>query len=355
MDAAHHAPGFMTTNRRRMRLPAAIIALAVALVPGLLAGCGADGTPTGTTVPTPPAEVSLVLDWFPNADHAGIYMALSQGLDEAAGADITPSVPSDPTTTLTVVAAGKRDLGITYAPELIIARAQGIPVKAVGAIVQVPLNSIMARTDRGISRPRDLEGKLVGIAGVPSDRALLDTVVRADGGDPSKVRTKVVGYSLAPALAAGTVDAVIGAYWNIEGPDLRLKGVPITIMRLEDHGVPRYDELVLVASEDAIRDRPAAIRAALAGIARGQVAAAADAPAAVRALEQANPDIARAPLLDQVRATLLALLPDGGSPLHMDAERWDDLATWMRANGLVDRDVVGSDAIDTSLLPDGSR
>jgi putative hydroxymethylpyrimidine transport system substrate-binding protein len=332
------------------------LAAAIALVPALVAGCGGgdDAAPASSTAAAV-QDVSLALDWFPNADHAGIYVAKAKGLDTQAGADIAPSVPSDPTTTLTAVAAGKKDLAITYAPELLIARAKGVPVKAVGAIAQVPLNSIMARSDRGIERPRDLEGKVVGIAGVPSDRALLDTVVAADGGDPSKVTTKVVGYSLAPSLAAGKVDAVIGAYWNIEGPDLRMKDVPVTVMKLDDHGVPRYDELVLVASEDAIRDKPAALRAALAGIAAGQSAAVADAGAAVAALEKANPDIAKKVLPAQVSDTIPALVPEGSAPLRMDAAQWEALATWMREKGLLTGEATGSDAIDTSLLPEASR
>ncbi len=343
--------------RHRSRIIALVSALALA--PALIAGCGSSGAPeagsTGTGATTAAQDVSVVLDWYPNADHAGIVVAEAAGLDAAAGADITTSVPSDPTTTLTTIAAGKKDLGITYAPELLIARSKGVPVKAVGAIAQVPLNAIIARSDRGITRPRDLEGKVVGVAGVPSDRALLDTVVAADGGDPSRVQTKVVGYSLSPSLAAGKVDAIIGGYWNIEGPDLRAKNVPITIMKIDDYGVPRYDELVLVASEDAIRDRPGAIRAALAGIAAGTTAAVSDARAAVTALEKANPDIARSVLPAQVADTLPALLPDGGAPLAMDGGQWDALAEWMTQTGLVDTPVSGSDAIDTSLLPEGSR
>ncbi len=338
------------------RKPLIALAAAIALVPALVAGCGGgdDAAPASSTAASV-QDVSLALDWFPNADHAGIYVAKAKGLDTKAGADIAPSVPSDPTTTLTAVAAGKKDLAITYAPELLIARSKGVPVKAVGAIAQVPLNSIMARSDRGIERPRDLEGKVVGIAGVPSDRALLDTVVAADGGDPSKVTTKVVGYSLAPSLAAGKVDAVIGAYWNIEGPDLRMKDVPVTVMKLDDHGVPRYDELVLVASEDSIRDKPAALRAALAGIAAGQSAAVADAGAAVAALEKANPDIAKKVLPAQVSDTIPALVPEGSEPLRMDAAQWEALATWMREKGLLKGEATGSDAIDASLLPEASR
>ncbi|MSO44443.1 MAG: hypothetical protein EXQ74_03895 [Thermoleophilia bacterium] len=337
-----------------IRTPKLLAILAsLAILPALVAGCGGDADVGTVTVA--PQDVSLVLDWFPNADHSGIYVAMAAGLDMTAGADITASVPSDPTTTLTQVAAGRADLAITYAPELLIARQKGIPVKAVGAIAQVPLNAIIARTDRGITRPRDLEGKVVGITGVPSDRALLDTVVTADGGDPTKVTTKIVGYSLSPMLAAGTVDAVIGAYWNIEVPDLRRKGVPVTVLKLDDYGVPRYNELVLVASEDIIVRRGTALRAALAGIAQGQRTAVADPGAARSALVAANPDIATGPLADQIAATLSALIPDGSTPLHMDSGQWDALADWMRANRLLTGQSAGSDAIDTTLLPEESR
>lgn len=338
---------------RILRLALVASAL-IALPVGLTACGGGNDTASGTTA-TAVQDVSLVLDWFPNADHAGIYTGLSQGLITKAGAVLTPSVPSDPATTLTIVAAGKSDLGITYAPELLIARAKGVPVKAVGALIVHPLNSIIARSDRGISRPRDLEGKTVGITGVPSDRVLLDTVVRNDGGDPAKVDTKVVGYTLSPALAAGKVDAIVGAYWNIEGVDLTHKGVPITVFRLEDHGVPDHDELVIVASEDTIRERPQAIRAALAGIAAGQTAASANPTAARAALVKANPDIAKGVLTQQIAATLPLLAPAGRGPLGLLPATWDALATWMRDNGLLKGDQPGSSAVDTSLLPEGSR
>ena len=210
LPAPGHAPGRPLTDHptEGIAVPrisrAVAIALAAIAVPVALAGCGGDATTgAGTTGTAAPQDVSLALDWYPNADHAGIEVALHDTLAAAQGVNVDQSVPSDPTTNLTQAAAGKKDLVLTYAPELLIARAKGIPVKAVGAVVPVPLNSILARTDRGITTPKDLEGKTVGIAGLPSDTALLDTVVRSAGGDPAKVQTKVVGYSLSPALAAG--------------------------------------------------------------------------------------------------------------------------------------------------------
>ncbi len=329
------------------------IALAAIAVPVALTGCGSDSGATGTS--TGPAEdVSLALDWYPNADHAGIEVALHDKIAAAQGVNVDQSVPSDPTTNLTQAAAGKKDLVLTYAPELLLARAKGIPVKAVGAVVPVPLNCILARTDRGINTPKDLEGKTVGIAGLPSDTALLNTVVRNAGGDPAKVKTKVVGYSLSPALAAGKVDATIGEYWNIEVPDLTAKGVTVKVFKLEDNGVPTYDELVLAAGEDTIKERPEAIRRALAAFAQGTTTAQGSPAKARAALLAENPDIAKGPLAAQLAATLPVLVANG-KPLGMDGAQWDALAKWMKDTGQVTTDVSGSGAIDTTLLPEGSQ
>ncbi|MEI7521650.1 MAG: ABC transporter substrate-binding protein [Thermoleophilia bacterium] len=330
-----------------------VIAISAVAIPITLAGCGG-GSTAATSASTGTEQVSLALDWYPNADHAGIETAIVGGIAAREGVEIDPSVPSDPTTNLTQAATGKKDLVITYAPELLIARAKGIPVKAVGAVVPVPLNSIIARSDSGITTPKDLEGKTVGIAGVPSDAALLDTVVRSAGGDPSKVQTKVVGYSLAPALAAGKVDAIIGGYWNIEVLGLRAKGVPVTVFRLEDYGVPTYDELVLAAGEDTIRDHPEAIRRALAAVATGTTTAQGDPAAAKAALITANPDIAKGLLAAQLAATLPVLVAHG-KPLGMSPAQWDALAKWMKAKGLLTTEESGSAAVDTTLLPEASK
>ncbi len=244
-------------------IPALIALVVVAAT--LLAGCGegpaegADGT----------RSADLVLDWFPNADHAGIYTAIAGGHMADSGVDLVPEVPSDPAAALKQVGAGRAPFAVSYEPEVLLARSQGIPVVAVAALVGTPLNAVIVRGDRGIARPRDLEGRTVGISGLPSDRPLLDTVVRADGGDPAKVRTRSVGFNLSPALAAGRVDALVGAYWNIEAPELERRGVPVDVFRLERFGVPAYDELVLVTSDEIARDDPALVRAVVRGSPRG--------------------------------------------------------------------------------------
>ena len=245
--------------RRPLLLVCAVLALAAGAV-----ACGGDSDSAADA-----QKVNLVLDWFPNADHAGIYGAMGEGYFADEGLDVTPTVPSDPAASLKQVGAGKAPFAISYEPEVLLARSQGVPVVAVGAIVTHPLNAVIARTDRGISRPRELEGKTVGATGLPTDRPLLDAVVRSDGGDPAKVKLRNVGFNLAPALAAGKVDAVIGAYWNIEGVQLERQGIPVESFRLEQNGVPDYDELVVVTSDEVARKQPELVRAFLRGAAQG--------------------------------------------------------------------------------------
>jgi putative hydroxymethylpyrimidine transport system substrate-binding protein len=321
--------------------------LALAACGALVAGCGDDG-------PEPPADaesVELILDWFPNADHAGVYGAVEEGYFAEEGLDVRPTVPSDPSAALKQVGAGRAPFAISYEPEVLIARSQGVPVVAVGAVIPHPLNSVIVRDDRGISDPKDLEGKTVGIAGVPSDRPLLDAVVRSAGGDPSKVRVRTIGFTLSPALAAGKVDAVIGAYWNIEQVELEKQGVDVTALRLEENGVPDYDELVIVTNDETARDRPDLVRAFLAGLRAGQDWAATDQTGAVEHLVAANEDLDPETLAEQVRATADLLSPPDEPTLNVDPAEWAAFADWMDENGLLTEPVDVGAVVTDEFLP----
>ncbi len=331
---------------RRTLLPlAAVLAACAALV----AGCGGDddGEPAAGSEP-----VTLILDWFPNVDHAGIYGAVEEGYFADEGLDVSPEVPSDPTAALKQVGAGRAPFAISYAPEVLLARSQGVPVVAVGAVITHPLNSVIARTDRGIDGPEDLEGKTVGAAGVPSDRPLLDAVVRSSGGDPAQVRVRNIGYTLSPALAAGRVDAVIGAYWNVEQVELEEQGVDVRAFRLEEHGVPDYDELVVVTSDEVARERPELVRAFLAGLRRGQDWAATDQGAAVEHLVAANEDLDAGIVARQLRLTAPLLSPADGPTLGVDPAEWAAFADWMRENGLLTEPVDVGAVVTDEFLPE---
>lgn len=331
----------MTPRRALALIAAAVACLAV------VAGCGGDG---GGGEPGQ-QSARLILDWFPNTDHAGIYGAIDEGFFDDEGVTVKPEVPSDPSAALKRLAAGRAEFAISYEPEVLIARSEGVPVVAVGALVTRPLNAVIYRTDR-ISGPDDLEGKTVGAAGLPSDRPLLDAVVRDGGGDPSKVTVKNVGFNLSPALAAGKVDAVIGAFWNIELVDLERQDQPVAALKLDEHGVPTYDELVVVTSDTVARDKPELVRAFLRGLQKGQDWAATDQSGAVEHLLDANKDLDKDTVEAQLRETAPVLSPSDVPTLSVDPAQWVAFAAWMTANGLLTKPVDPSAAVTDRFLPE---
>jgi ABC-type nitrate/sulfonate/bicarbonate transport system substrate-binding protein len=328
------------------RRPFLLVCVLLALAAGAVA-CGGDSEPAADA-----RKVDLVLDWFPNADHAGIYAAVGEGYFADEGLDVTPTVPSDPAASLKQVGAGRAPFAVSYEPEVLLARSQGVPVVAIAAIVAHPLNSVIVRRDRGITRPRELEGKTVGATGLPTDRPLLDAVVRSDGGDPARVTVKNVGFNLAPALAAGKVDAVIGAYWNIEGVQLERQGVPVDSFRLEQNGVPDYDELVVVTSDDVAKKDPELVRSFLRALRKGQDWAATDQSGATAHLLDANKDLDKATVREQVRLTADLFSPPDGPTLGLDPAKWAAMADWMRANGLLTKPLDVSQAVTERFLPE---
>lgn len=323
-------------------------ALLVGALCVLAAGCSSSDDSSTAADLTP---VSLTLDWYPNANHAGIFSAVGEGYFAREGLSVAPTVPSDAAAALKEVGTGTTQFAISYEPDVILARSQGIPVVAVGALIAHPLNSIIVRADSGIENPRQLEGTTVGMTGLPLERPLLDTVVRDAGGDPARVRTKNVGFNLSPALAADRVDAIIGAYWNIESVDLESQGIATRAFRLEEHGVPNYNELVVVTSDRLAADRPELVRSFLAALRRGQDWAATDQAGARTHLMDANPDLDSDALKRQLALTADLLSPPDGETLAMQPAEWTAFIAWMTRNGLIERPVKVDAVMSTAFLP----
>src|ERR1051326_3707283 len=217
--------------RRAIAIAVTALAALVTLVPAALAG---------------QQKVTLTLDWTPNPDHVGIFDAQATGLFAQAGLDVAVHSPSDPTAPLKLVGVGRSDVAVSYEQELFFAAAKKLPVVAVAAVVPQPLNSFMA-IEANVKSLRDLKGRTIGITGVPSDYATLDTALHTVGLTRTDVEIVTVGYNLLPALLAHRVDAVLGVYRNVEGIQLELRGLHPAIIPVDRAGVPTYDELVLVA------------------------------------------------------------------------------------------------------------
>lgn len=315
--------------------------IAVALLAPLcavgLAACGEKQEVTTTSEAKP---FSVMLDWFPNADHAPLYAAIDNGYFKLAGLDVQPVTPSESAEPLKQLAAGKVDMAISYEPQLLLARDQGMKLVSIGALVQRPLTSIIALPGSNVHSVADLAGKRVGTAGIPYQAAELRTALRTAGVSPSKVTEVNVGFNLVQSMLSGRVSATLGGFWNYEAIQLRQMHKHPVVIPVNEAGVPTYNELVLVVREEEARHDGMQLRAFLQALSNGEKAVRKNPEAAVSALLKANPDLERKLQLASVEATLAASLPaESGKPFGWQSPAdWVRYGSWMYSNGLLKHD-----------------
>jgi putative hydroxymethylpyrimidine transport system substrate-binding protein len=327
-------------------------AIAAALTAALaLAACG-EKKDSLTPAAAQAQPVNLMLDWFPNADHVGLYEGLANGDFRNAGIAVHVRIPSDPATPLQLLAAGKVDVAVSYEPELMLARDKGEPLVAIGAIVQRPLTSIMSLGSKHITSPQQLRHKRVGDAGIPYQQAYLSTILGQAGVPPASVKETNVGANLVPAMLSGRVDATLGAYWNYEAIQLRQAGKHPNVIHVENVGVPTYDELVLVVRENELANRTNLLRRFVQALGRGYAAVRANPQAGVDALVRANPSLSPRLQLASVNATLSSFFPTStGVPWGWQSQsQWNAYGEWMLRHHLISSAATIANASTNQLL-----
>jgi putative hydroxymethylpyrimidine transport system substrate-binding protein len=332
-----------------------LIALALLLAcAALLGACGEKSEPNPRAVGGGARQpLRLMLDYFPNADHAGIYAAQASGAYAKAGLDVTITPPPDPSAPLKLLLAGKTDVAISYEPELLLARDNGADLVSVGALVQKPLTSLMSVGKAGVRTPQDLRGKRVGTAGIPYQSAYLKTILETAGVDPGSVKEINVGFNLVPAMLSGKVDATLGAFWNYEGTDLQRRGRNPVIQRMDKLGVPTYAELVFVVRRRDLDQRfGAKIRRFMQATARGYEALKQDPQAGLDGLLEADKGLDRGLQEAVVKATLPVFFPaDPEQPFgYQDPKEWQRYADWMLDQGLIKRRQVAERVVTNEFL-----
>lgn len=333
------------------RTRTAVVALSVALL-ALSLGLAACGEKS-EDVTDESQPLSLTLDFYPNPDHAGIYMAQKLGYFEEAGLDVSIHTPADPAAPIKLLAAGQTDLAISYEPELLLAHEQDLDVLAVGALVNRPLTSMIWLKKSGIKGVGGLRGKTIATAGIPYQDAYLKTILARANLTPSDVKAVNVGFGLLPALVGGSAQAMLGGFSNVEGVDLRLRGQQPIVTPVDKLGVPTYDELVLVAQREALEEDPQKFRLFLAALARGTAAAAANPKATAKALLEANPDLDPKLTRAELAATLPLLDPPrrGHPYAYMDPAQWRVFTGWMRDNELIATLPPTASVLSNAYLP----
>ncbi len=317
--------------------------------PGRQPGRGGDGSTRqrcerGASPPPPPlplphpTKVTLILDFTPNAVHAGIYRALAAGYYRRENIDLQVLAPSATVEPLSLVSAGRAQFGLADGSDVATAIDHGAHDKAVMALVQRPVGGLIALASEHLRSPAQLQGRTVGITGVPSDLAVLDTEVRHAGGDPAKVHVVTVGFNGAQALLAGRVAAFTG-FVPDDGVGLEVEGHPITPFWLDRNGGPAYPGLVAFTNTALAREDPALVRDFLAATVRGYEDTLRDPSRSLGELLRANPSLPRALTAASLRA-YLPLFDAGGVPADLRSvgriqpARIAELSRWMLANRL---------------------
>ncbi len=303
---------------------AALLAAALLAVAGL--GCGGGGAEPGA-----PSGATLVLDFTPNAAHSGIFAALREGFYRSAGVDLSVRIPGESTDAPKLLAAGRVDFAVLDIHDLGIAREHGLALVGLMPIVQRPLASVIARADGPVRRPLDLDGRTVGVTGLPSDEAVVDSEVGADGGDPGAVNRVTIGFDAVSALAAGKVDAATG-FWNAEAVALRRRGVAIRVFKVNEYGAPPYPELVLASSSRTLEQRPGLVHRVIAATAHGYAFTVAHPHRALSDLLASNRGLEAAEQAAELRVLLPDLRPAPFRPRVL--REW---ARWDLEHGLLER------------------
>jgi putative hydroxymethylpyrimidine transport system substrate-binding protein len=300
-----------------------------------LSACGAKQD-TISAASTKPFKV--MLDWFPNADHAPLYAAIAHGYFRAVGLDVEPVVPSETAEPLKLLAAGKVDMAISYEPEVLLARDRGLKVVSIGALVQRPLTSIIALPEAHVSGVASLAGKTVGTAGIPYQAVELHAALEHAGVSPAKVKEVNVGFNLVAAMLSGKVAATLGGYWNYEAIQLRLMHRHPLVIPIDQAGVPTYDELVLVVREGEAHTDGQDLRAFLQALTRGEHAVRANPAAAAALVLKANPS------LESIEQTLPATEPASSSDPYgwQEPSAWAAFGNWMFSHSLLARNPNGA-------------
>ncbi len=309
----------------------------------LLAGCRSAGSGKLT-------RAVLSLDWVPNTNHTGFYVALDKGWYAEEGIDLEIQIPSDSAAALKQVAAGNTDFGVSFEDEVTIARSNGIPVVSIAALIQHNTSAFAALKSSGIATPADFEGKRYAAFGQPIERPILEGLMRCAGADINKVEFVDVGFDVLPALLGGKAD--LGwIYLGWEGIQAQLQGAALNTVPLYGSCIPDYYTPVIIAGEQTLQERGDLARHFLAATGRGYLYAIQHPAEAADILLKHSPESDPA-LVKASQAWLSPRYQDDAPRWGVQKpEVWSAFSTWMYDQKLLTQKVDPARAFSNDYLP----
>ncbi|MCC0051444.1 MAG: ABC transporter substrate-binding protein [Rhodobiaceae bacterium] len=283
-------------------------------------------------------KLTLLLDWFVNPDHAPIIVAQEKGYFADAGLEVEIVPPADPSAPPRLVAAGQGDIAISYQPSLHQQIGKGLPLVRIGTAVETPLNTLVVLADGPVKSIADLKGKTIGFSVGGFEDALLKMMLSQEGLTLDDVKLVNVNFALSPALIAGQVDAVIGAFRNFELTQLKIEGHEGLAFYPEEHGVPVYDELIFIAHKNRAGDEK--LKRFMEVIERATIWMTNHPDEGWGLFKAAHPDLDN----ELNRQAWIDTMPRFAKrPMALDEARYERFGAFMKAQGLIGETVPVSD------------
>jgi len=314
-----------------------------------IAGCGGATEAETTTETRAPGmrEMDITVDGLASPENLGVLMAQRREYTLQNELDVFLHYPVSPLVPLQYVARGEVDLAVAHEPQVVMAEERGLPVVAVASLVSEPTAAMIWLKRSKIGDVGDLKGKTIAIPGLAYEKALLENVLEQAGLTLNDVKVERVGFELVPALTSGRADAIFGGSWNVEGVELEALGVRPEVTRVQDLGVPNYDELVLVTRRDRLSRDPQLIRDYIAVMLHGAESAIEDPKAAANLVAARVGEPNRAAIAKETDATLPMLSTSG----YLDPDQASELVDWMHEEALIEEKPALSDFLTNDYLP----
>jgi putative hydroxymethylpyrimidine transport system substrate-binding protein len=324
------------------------ISTAVIVAAAILTGCGAGQSTDTVTLPHQGLQdVDVSLDKTVNAANVAIELGMERGYFEDAGLNLWAGSPILPDRPVQYATTSTDDIALTQQPQVVLSGGNGAHVVAVGSLISQPTAAMIWLRGSKIRGISDLEGKTIAVPGIPSQEQMLDAVLARAGLSREDVEVKPVAYDLVPALVAGRADAIFGGSWNIEGIELRKRGMQPVIRRVQELGVPSYDELVVITDSDRAAREPQMVRDFMSALARSVAAMKEDPQAAIKLVEASNKTISHPGLEAQIKATIPLMSPT----MRIEPGQTNGLTAWMHEEGMIARKPSFSDFFTNEYLP----
>lgn len=328
--------------------------LSVSMIFSMVACKGSADTAEADTTNTANKELeefNVVLDWYPNAVHCFIYNAIEKGYYAEEGLKVNILFPSNPNDGMSLPAVGKADAGIYYLQSAVETIAnQGLEAKAIGTIVQKPLNIILSLKEKGIEKPADLSGKTIGYSGQPSSEILVKSIVESGGKTMDDIKLVDVGFDLINSMTTGNVDATIGAMANHEVPAMKEAGFDVNYFYINDNtDIPEYYELVFMAGDKLIKENPEKLQKFMRASKKGFEDMKNNPEESLKIL-LANQNKENFPLVESVeKESINMLLPlmetENAEFLSQDNGIWQKNIDWMLEKGIISKSIKVEDIV----------